>query len=561
MGAADNSAGPNLRPTGLAGLSWSELLGAVGSAEVVVAPGGRATGELRCTGVTADSRLVQAGDLYVAVPGASRHGADFTAEALRRGARAVLTDAAGAERVRLAAESVPTGPATGSGASAGGVPVAVVPQPRSVIPVLADQVYDHPATRLKLYGITGTNGKTTTAYLLQAVLRAAGQRVGLIGTIGYQLDDRRLESRRTTVTTPEAAELYALLAVLVEQGADAVVMEVSSHALALGRVDGLRFDVAAFTNFGSDHLDFHHDLDSYFAAKASLFTRQRAARAVINLDDPRGRQLIDQAGREGMAEVRTVSLDGPADYAAPDRRPAGKGRTALSVRTPHGVVPATIGLPGEFNVRNAVTALAMADLAGIELTVAAAGLRDAVVPGRMQRIALGATAPAVFVDFAHTPQAVAAVLASLAGHRRIVVLGCGGDRDTEKRAPMGAAAVAGAELVVVTDDNPRTEEPATIRAEVLRGAATEVARSGRDVTVVDEGSRRDAIRVALRTAGPDDVVAILGKGHERGQEIAGTVVPFADEDAVREIYAELSDSAVARATTESDKSVEGGVDQ
>lgn len=544
------------------------MLGALGLSEDLPGVGNTDQGAsgLRLTGVTADSRLVQPGDLYVAVPGASRHGVDFTVEAMQRGAHAVLTDPAGAERARLAAASMPTGPAIGPGAPAGGVPVAVVPQPRSLIPLLADQVYDHPAARLKLYGITGTNGKTTTAYLLQAVLRAAGQRVGLIGTIGYQLDDRRLESRRTTVTTPEAAELYALLAALVELGADAVVMEVSSHALALGRVDGLCFDVAAFTNFGSDHLDFHHDLDSYFAAKASLFTRQRAARAVINLDDHRGQQLIDQARREGLVEARSVSLDGPADYAAAERRPAGKGRTALMVSTPHGVVPATMGLPGEFNVRNALTALAMADLAGVDLATAAAGLRDAVVPGRMQRVALGVDAPAVFVDFAHTPQAVSAVLGTLAGHRRIVVLGCGGDRDPEKRAPMGAAAVAGAELVVVTDDNPRTEDPAAIRAEVLRGAEAEVARSGRDVTVIDGGSRRHAIRAALRAAGPDDVVAILGKGHERGQEIAGTVVPFADEDAVREIWAELSetelsDSGAARATPGSDRSVGGGADQ
>lgn len=530
------------------------MLAAVGVPEIPEGAGFEDTAKLRFTGVTADSRLVQIGDLYVAVPGASRHGADFAAEALRRGALAVLTDPAGEQQTRTAV----TQAGGDSAGSAGSAPVVVVPQPRSLIPALADRVYEHPAARLQLYGITGTNGKTTTAYLLQAVLRAAGQHVGLIGTIGYQLDDRRLESRRTTVTTPEAAELYALLAVLVQLGADAVVMEVSSHALALGRVDGLCFDVAAFTNFGSDHLDFHRDLDSYFAAKASLFTRQRAARTVINLDDPRGQQLIDQALREGVAKVRSVSLDGPADYAAAERRPAGKGRTAISVSTPHGVVPAVVGMPGEFNVRNALTALAMADLAEIDLAVAADGLRDAVVPGRMQRIALGPEAPAVFVDFAHTPQAVGAVLGTLAGHRRIVVLGCGGDRDPEKRAPMGAAAVAGAELVVVTDDNPRTEDPAAIRAEVLRGAEEELARSGRDVTVLDGGSRRHAIAVALRSAGADDVVAILGKGHERGQEIAGTVVPFADEDAVREIWAELSDPVGARTTTESDNSPSGG---
>ncbi len=485
--------------------------------------------------MTADSRLVQSGDLYVAAPGSRVHGADFAPEAVDHGALAILTDPAGEGRALAAAAA----------ASAATVPVVVVPHPRDLVPALADRTYDHPRARLRLYGVTGTNGKTTTAYLLQAVLRAAGQHVGLIGTIGYQLDDRRLEGRRTTVTTPEAAELYALLAVMAEQGADAVVMEVSSHALALGRVDGLVFDVAAFTNFGSDHLDFHGDIASYFAAKASLFTARRARRAAINVDDPRGHELIDQALAEGLSAVRSVSLDGPGDYTGADLRPVGRGRSAITVSTPHGRQSVTLGLPGEFNVRNALTALAMADLAGVDLHQASTGLTDAVVPGRMQRVALGPGAPAVFVDFAHTPQAVAAVLASLAGHRRIVVLGCGGDRDPEKRGPMGAAAAAGAELVVVTDDNPRTEDPAAIRAQVLQGARAELRGTNRQVPVFDGGRRRDAIAAALRAAGPDDVVAVLGKGHERGQEIGAEVLPFADDDVVREVWAELQQRRAA----------------
>jgi UDP-N-acetylmuramoyl-L-alanyl-D-glutamate--2,6-diaminopimelate ligase len=330
-----------------------------------------------------------------------------------------------------------------------------------------------------------------------------------------------------------------LLAVMAEQGADAVVMEVSSHALALGRVDGMVFDVAAFTNFGSDHLDFHGDVASYFAAKASLFTAVRTRRAVINIDDPRGPDLMEQARHEELVAVRSVSLDGPADYAVTERLPVGQGRTVVTATTPRGPVRVSLGLPGEFNVRNALTALAMADLADVDLGDAAAGLAEAVVPGRMQRVELGAGAPAVFVDFAHTPQAVSAVLATLTGHRRIVVLGCGGDRDPEKRAPMGAAAVAGAELVVVTDDNPRTEDPAVIRAQVLAGARAEAARTGRDVVIHDGGRRRDAVAEALAAAGPDDVVAVLGKGHERGQEVAGQVLPFADEEVVREAWSEL----------------------
>ena len=538
VGADGSGEPPSLRPTGLSGVGWSDVCDVL---QLSTGPVARATvADLRVSGLTADSRLVHPGDLYVAAPGATVHGADFTAEAIDRGAVAVLTDPAGVDRAL---------------AGSGSAPVAVVDRPRALIPALADRIYDHPSRRLRLFGITGTNGKTTTAYLLQAALRAAGLRVGLIGTIGFQVDDRPLAARRTTVTTPEAAELHALLAVMLEQGADAVVMEVSSHALALGRVDGLRFAVAAFTNFGSDHLDFHGDVGSYFAAKASLFTAERADGAVISIDDARGPELVDRSRREGLDPVRSVSLDGAADYTVRLREDAAGGRTTVTAGTPTADVRFTLGLPGEFNVRNALTALAMADLVGVDLERAAPGLADAVVPGRMQRVDLGDGAPTVFVDFAHTPQAVSAVLAGLGGRRRIVVLGCGGDRDPEKRGPMGAAAAAAAELVVVTDDNPRSEDPVAIRAQVLAGARAEAGRTDHAVQVVDGGPRRDAIAAALAAAGPGDVVAVLGKGHERGQEVAGRVLPFADEDAIREVWTALHPSAVAdRTATASDSS-------
>lgn len=500
----------------------SKLLATVG-----LSPPNEPAGAPKITGVTADSRLVHPGDLYVAAPGATAHGADYAGEAFDLGAVAVLTDAGGREQILTDTGREPP------------TPVTVTANPRHHVPALAAEVYRHPSARLRLFAITGTNGKTTTAYLFQAALRAAGHHVGLIGTIGFQLDECRLETRRTTVTTPEPAELSALLAVMAEGGADTVVMEVSSHALALGRVDGLVFDVAAFTNFGSDHLDFHSDLESYFAAKASLFTAERARQAVVNVDDGRGEELVRQAWREGLS-IRSVSLNGAADYTTLRRRRAARGRTAVTAGTPAGPVEFTLELPGEFNVRNALTALAMADLAGADLGRAADGLAAAVVPGRMQRVDLGAGAPAVFVDFAHTPQAVSAALASLAGHRRIVVLGCGGDRDPDKREPMGAAAAAQAELVVVTDDNPRTEDPRAIRASILAGATAEAGRGRRDVTVVDGGPRPDAIAVALASAGPEDVIAVLGKGHERGQEVAGKMLPFADDDAIREIWRRLS---------------------
>ena len=535
VGPETSSEPPSLRPTGPARTELSALLTAVGLTPVGGAERGAAPDASSpiITGVTADSRLVHPGDLYVAAAGASVHGADFAAEAVERGAVAVLTDPTGRDRMRAATATTPP------------VPVALAAHPRGHVAKLADHLYRHPASRLQLLGITGTNGKTTTAYLLQAALRATGRHVGLIGTIGFQLDDRELTGRRTTVTTPEPAELYALLAVMVEEGADAVVMEVSSHALALGRVDGLRFDVVAFTSFGTDHLDFHGDVASYFAAKASLFTSARARRAVVNVDDERGSELMAQALDQGLT-VRSVSLDGAADYSAASRARERQGRTAVSADTPAGRLAFSLGLPGDFNVRNAVTALAMADLVGADRRRVAAGLSEAVVPGRMQRVDLGAAAPTVFVDFAHTPQAVSAVLTGLAGHRRIVVLGCGGDRDPKKREPMGAAAAAGAELVVVTDDNPRTEEPAAIRARILTGARAQAERSGRAVRIVDGGPRAAAIAYALAAAGPDDVVVVLGKGHEQGQEVAGRVLPFADEEVIREVWAELSDPVVAR---------------
>jgi UDP-N-acetylmuramoyl-L-alanyl-D-glutamate--2,6-diaminopimelate ligase len=489
--------------------------------------------DLPVTGITADSRLVCAGDLYVAVPGSARHGAEFAAAAVAAGAVAVLTDPAGEVRV---------GAAAGTGLA---VPVITMPEPRRLLGPLAAAVYGHPSRDRLMFGITGTNGKTTTSYLLEAALRGAAIATGVVGTLGFTLDGAALAGPRNTITTPEATELQAVLAVLAERGATAVVMEVSSHALALGRVDGIAFDVVAFTNFGRDHLDFHGDLEAYFEAKAALFTAERARRAVINVDDPRGRRLAERVRRAGGLEMSSISLHaGEADYAVTSTSPLGDGRWAVTARTPGQNVEFTLALPGDFNVRNAVTALAMADLAGVDLLRAASGLASAGVPGRMQRVTLSPPGPTVFVDFAHTPQAVTAVLGALAGSRRVVVLGCGGNRDPHKREPMGAAAVAGAEVVVVTDDNPRLEDPAAIRAEVLHGAHAEQLRQrhrfGREVAVVDGGDRRSAIELGLTRAGRADVLAILGKGHETGQEIAGRVVPFDDVEVVRAAWAQLS---------------------
>jgi UDP-N-acetylmuramoyl-L-alanyl-D-glutamate--2,6-diaminopimelate ligase len=529
-----------LRPRQPPRIALGALLGNLSSG-AVSADLGPGAGEVWVSGVTADSRLVCVGDLYVALPGAARHGADFATDAVAAGALAVLTDPVGERRLSSAGAS---------GSEALGVPVLTVPDPRRLLGPLAASVYGHPSRGPLTFGITGTNGKTTTSYLLEAALRSSGLSTGLVGTLGFSLDGRLLPAPRTTITTPEASELQSVLAVLAERGAAALVLEVSSHALALSRVDGITFDVAAFTNFGQDHLEFHGDLESYFEAKATLFTAARARRAVINVDDPHGRLLVDRIRSAGGLDAHTVSLHpDAADYAVTSTAPRADGRVEVRARTPERDVDFTLDLPGSFNVRNALTALAMADLVGVDLTRAAAGLAHAAVPGRMQRITLDPPGPAVVVDFAHTPQAVSAVLealrdASQPDTRRVVVLGCGGDRDPDKRRPMGAAAVAGAEVVVVTDDNPRSEEPEAIRAEILRGAHAEQQRQrqdlGREVAVVDGGDRRSAIEVGLTRAGRRDVVAVLGKGHEAGQEVAGRVLPFDDVDVVRTVWAELT---------------------
>lgn len=489
-------------------------------------PEGELPADVIATGITLDSRMVQPGDLYVALRGVHVHGASFTRQAVERGAVAVLTDPAGASQLT----SCP-------------IPVAVVEDPRERMAEVAAGIYDHPTRKLLMLGVTGTNGKTTTAFLLSAMLAGAGLREGIIGTVGFLLDGRPLVSERTTVTTPESTELQGLLAAMAEKGAESVTMEVSSHALSLHRVDGIGFDVAGFTNLGNDHLDFHHTLDEYFEAKALLFTSGHCRHAVINTDDPRGRQLAERVRTLPGIRLSTTGLDRPADYSAREISTLPDGRSRFLLCTPEGEYETVLGLPGEYNVRNALTAYAMLAGAGrpIDLTAARRALAEVRVPGRMQRVQLGPDAPLVVVDFAHTPQAVAAAMRTLVHddaesrtRRLIAVLGCGGDRDPDKRAPMGAAAAAVADVVVVTDDNPRTEDPAAIRRATVAGAEAERDRSGRDVQVIDGGDRRSAIRTALGLANPGDLVAVLGRGHEQGQEIGDRIVPFDDVTVIGE---------------------------
>ena len=465
------------------------------------------------TGVALDSRRVGPGDLYVGLRGARAHGAAFAVAAAEAGALALLTDADGAA---LAAGS--------------GLPVVVVDDPRVEMASIAARVYGRPGDRLDLFGVTGTNGKTSTVFLLEAALAALGRHVATIGTIGFRIGGRLLDAERSTITTPESPDVQALLAQMLGEGVDTVAMEVSSHALALHRVDGLTFAAAAFTMFGQDHLEFHHTLEDYFAAKARLFLDGRAEVAVINSADPWGARLAGMVRADGSTRLVTT-LAADAQYRVLEAHPRPDGGWRVVLAYPGGWTTFSLSMLGEFNVANAVTALAMVGARGLDVDAAAAGLASAQVPGRMQRVDLGAGAPHVVVDFAHTPQAVASALAALpASGRRIAVLGAGGDRDTTKRGPMGEAAAAAADVVIVTDDNPRTEEPAAIRAALLAGARD------RGAQVIDGGDRREAIALALTMARTGDWVAVLGKGHERGQDIGGRISPFDDVAVVREIW-------------------------
>ena len=466
------------------------------------------------SGISIGSRGVRPGDLFAALPGAHAHGATYAADAAAAGAVAALTDAAGA-----------------AGCRAAGLPTYVVPSPRAVLGRFSSWCYGDPASRLTTFGITGTNGKTTTAHLLSAALRSAGRVPGLLGTIETRVGDVRLPSERTT---PEAPDLQALLAVMVERGADSVAMEVSSHALALGRVDGMVFDVAVFTNLSEDHLDFHRDMDDYFAAKASLFTSERSRRGVVDVDDAYGRRLAGMAG----VPVTTVSCAGrPADWAVTDVSSDADGSRFILVGPAGERVSAGTTLLGAVNVADAALAVVALACAGVDAQLAARGvLASPGVPGRMERVGPGRPhAPLALVDFAHSPDALERLLSTCRDHvapggRLLVVIGAGGNRDPYKRPVMGRIAARSADLVVLTCDNPRSEDPLVILDALASGAA-EVP--GADVAV--EPDRRAAIERAVRTAGPSDVLVVAGKGHETGQEVAGVVHPFDDRVVLGEL--------------------------
>ena len=467
---------------------------------------GECSGEVKVFGITHDSRSVQPGDLYVALRGENTHGIDFIDEAISNGAVAIASDPQGAAIARQKA-----------------MPVIELANSRKDMALLAAKIYGNPESKLVLTGVTGTNGKTTTTHMLRSIFQDAGKHVGVIGTLGTYLDEEHLPGARTT---PESTDLYAILGLMVERGITHVFMEVSSHALALHRVDGIKFDVAVFTNLTQDHLDFHGSMANYFAAKSLLFTPEFSKQAVICIDDSWGIQLAAQT------QIPAVTLGSHGDW-----------KTSLAISNSNGLttqtidiensdsISLTVNMLGAYNATNAACALVASHLLGLGIAGSLESLRNVrPIPGRLERVSIASAGTAI-VDYAHTPDALATVLMVIrdANPKKIItVIGCGGDRDTSKRPLMGKVASQLSDIVVITDDNPRSEDPAAIRNSVVEGS------NGGKAQVFEIGDRREAISQALKLAEDGDVIAILGKGHETGQEISGEIFPFDDRVVVRQ---------------------------
>ena len=478
------------------------------------------TAPARVTGLAYDSRKVQAGELFVAIPGFRQDGRRFAADALGRGATIVVAEG--------------EDPLPGSAAAR-----VLVPSTRAALAQLADAYHQHPSQRLTVVGITGTNGKTTTSLLVEALFAAGGRPTGVIGTIEYRVG-RQIES--ASQTTPEALELQALLARMVRANVSGVAMEVSSHALALHRVDGIEFDVAVFTNLTQDHLDFHGTIESYRDAKARLFSGLAAGRkprraAVVNVDDPAGAAMIQAASADPRVRRITFGLSARAEL-HPRRWESGMSGIRLEVASARGVTEIVSPLVGEHNVMNLLGAVGV----GLALDMEPRRIGEilsqvSTVPGRFERVDAGQRF-LVVVDYAHTPDALENVLTTARkllppGARLGVVFGCGGDRDRGKRPIMGGIAARVADRAWVTSDNPRSENPEAILAEIETGITAEAA--GRHESIAD---RRRAIRSAVAWAREGDVVVIAGKGHETYQIIGGTTLPFDDREVARAALAE-----------------------
>ncbi len=465
------------------------------------------TCERDIAGIACDSRKVRPGFLFIAVPGEQHDGSAFIGEAVAKGAVAVV------------AESAPDG-------IKGGTTVAVVEDAHAALARVATAYHGDPSRNLQVLGVTGTNGKTSVSYIARDILRAAGKEPGLIGTVEYQIGARTIPASRTT---PDATVLQAFLSQMVASGCRSVSMEVSSHALVQRRTVGIEFDVAVFTNLSRDHLDYHRTMEEYFEAKRCLFSglplQEKAATAVINTDDEWGRKLAPLV--DPAVPVLRFGTASSADIVAENMNLEARG-SRFRVATPWGAFNVETPLLGAYNVQNVLAAVAACGSLGVDIdTVAATLPKVTAVPGRLEAVQTQRGFE-VFVDYAHTDDALANVLRALkplTQGRLIVVFGCGGDRDRTKRPAMGRAAAEHADYVVLTSDNPRTEDPESIIGDIRPGLNTHSAFE----TVVD---RKEAIRCALQLAKPGDVVLIAGKGHERFQEFANTTVPFDDRQVV-----------------------------
>ena len=480
-------------------LSLSEIATLVGTSDANLE-----SSDLSITGITVDSNDVIQGDLFVALPGANSHGSKFIDSAVANGAIAVLTDMS----ANVHAD----------------IPVLRVNDPRLWVGVIADKFYRNPSSAINVFGITGTNGKTTTSYLLQQIWDFNNRNSGLIGTIETRIGDEIFPNKRTT---PEAPELQSIFAIMRERHNLNVVMEVSSHALSLNRVEGTKFSVVAFTNLSHDHLDFHETMENYFQAKSRLFKYGFSEKAIINIDDSWGKRLFEETEIEKLSisthdqkanwKIIDSSLADPSSpcKSVVELTIAGPGGILLSIATP---------LIGDYNSANVLMALALAVESGIDPLSAANALSNAKgAPGRMESIELGQRFSAV-IDYAHTPDAVSAALKAVRSStkgRIIAVLGCGGDRDAAKRPLMGQALISGADLAIFTSDNPRSEDPLSILNQMHEG----MKLTENHFVIVD---RSEAIKFAIENAVEGDCVLVLGKGHETGQEIKGKISPFDD---------------------------------
>lgn len=461
------------------------------------------------SGISYDSRKVQHGDLFVAITGLKQDGHDFVAQASQQGATAALVE-----------RFLPDVP----------VPQVVVKNTRYALGIVSANFYDHPGTKVRVLGITGTNGKTTTTYLVKSILEAAGYKVGLVGTILTMIGDQVLKSDRTT---PESLDLQRLLAKMVEQDVDYAVMEVSSHALELHRTVGLPFGSALFTNLSQDHLDFHPTMDEYFLAKANLFTNLQGP-AILNMDDLWGRKLKELC----QGQVVGFAIHEAASFQAQKIELENSGVSYI-LDSDGRQIPIKLKLTGQFNIYNSLGAAALCASEGVSLEQIKQGLENLTgVPGRFERIA-NDRGLNVIVDYAHTPNGLENILNSarelVSKGRIILVFGAGGDRDHSKRPLMGQVAAKLADLVIITADNPRSEDPMEICSSIEKGLLSIQPQVNYEIEV----NRRSAIEKAIALATPDDIVIIAGKGHETYQEFAQGQVHFDDGEEVRKAIKEL----------------------